>query len=134
TVTEGGEAAAGSGSASHASHGGFTEEDYAAMSEAMNETMLAFPAETEGTGNQILEPEIKADGTKVFELTAAVTPWEVEPGKVVDAWTFNGTVPGPEMHVEVGDKVEIVLHNELPMGTDIHIHGINLPNEMDGVA
>lgn len=134
TVTEGGEAAAGSGSTSHASHGGFTEEDYAAMSEAMNETMLAFPAETEGTGNQIIEPEVKADGTKVFELTAAVTPWEVEPGKVVDAWTFNGTVPGPEMHVEVGDEVEIVLHNELPMGTDIHIHGINLPNEMDGVA
>jgi FtsP/CotA-like multicopper oxidase with cupredoxin domain len=100
----------------------------------MNASVGEFPAETEGVGNQILEPEVKADGTKVFELTAAVTPWEVEPDKVVDAWTYNGMVPGPRMHVDVGDRVEIVLHNELPMATDVHIHGVNLPNSMDGVA
>jgi FtsP/CotA-like multicopper oxidase with cupredoxin domain len=111
-----------------------TEADYQAMSDAMNDTMLEFPAETEGHGNPMLEPEIKADGTKVFELTAEIVEWEVEPGEFVDAWTYNGTVPGPQIHVEVGDKVEIVLHNELPMGTDLHIHGINLPFEMDGVA
>jgi len=27
-----------------------------------------------------------------------------------------------------------VLHNELPMPTDLHLHGINVDNEMDGVA
>jgi uncharacterized cupredoxin-like copper-binding protein len=31
-----------------------------------------FPEETEGLGGQLLEPEILADGTKVFELTASV--------------------------------------------------------------
>jgi FtsP/CotA-like multicopper oxidase with cupredoxin domain len=145
TVTEGGggggggtalAATGGDAATDHSAHGGgeMTEADYQAMSDAMNDSMLEFPAETEGTGNQILEPEVKADGTKVFELTASITEWEVEPGKFVDAWTYNGTVPGPQMHVEVGDKVEIVLNNELPMGTDLHIHGINLPNDMDGVA
>ncbi|MBN2623450.1 MAG: multicopper oxidase domain-containing protein [Acidimicrobiales bacterium] len=145
TVTEGGagaaslaggEAASGDAAAGdHASHGGtMTEADYQAMTDAMNASMSEFPAETEGTGNQILEPEVKADGTKVFELTAQITPWELEPGKFVDAWTYNGTVPGPRMHVEVGDRVEVVLNNDLPMATDLHIHGINLPNEMDGVA
>ena len=142
TVTEGG---AGGGSAlastgeaaaaDHSSHGGdMTEADYQAMSDAMNATMSEFPAETEGHGNELLEPEIKADGTKVFELTAEIVEWELEPGKFVDAWTYNGAVPGPQLHVDVGDKVEIVLHNELPIGTDLHIHGINLPFEMDGVA
>lgn len=145
TVTEGGAgggavAAAGdtggdAAGGDHASHGGeMTEADYQRLSEAMDSSMSEFPAETEGSGNQILEPEVKADGTKVFELTAEITPWEVEPGKFVDAWTYNGMVPGPRMHVEVGDHVELVLHNKLPMATDIHIHGVNLPNEMDGVA
>ncbi len=108
--------------------------DYEAMTAAMNDTISQFPAETEGVGNQELEPTILADGTKHFELTAAITPWEVAPGQVVDAWTYNGMVPGPQMHVDLGDRVEIELINDLPMATDMHLHGINTPNSMDGVA
>jgi uncharacterized cupredoxin-like copper-binding protein len=122
-----------SGPDAHAGHQ-MTAEDFEQMSQAMNDTIAAYPAETEGTGNQILEPTIQAGGVKEFELTAAVTPWEVEPGTTVDAWTYNGTVPGPQIHLDVGDQVRIVLHNELPMGTDLHLHGINVTNEMDGVA
>jgi manganese oxidase len=43
-------------------------------------------------------------------------------------------VPGPQIRVDVGDQVRIVLHNELPMGTDLHLHGINVASDMDGVA
>lgn len=32
------------------------------------------------------------------------------------------------------DVVEVEVHNELPLGTDLHLHGINTPNNMDGVA
>lgn len=140
TVTEGtgggdaAAAAASEGSSGGHAHGGFTEADYQRMSDAMNKTIMAFPAETEGAGNAMLEPEVKADGTKVFELTAEIVEWELEPGEFVEAWTYNGTVPGPQMRVDVGDKVEIVVHNELPMATDVHVHGINIPNAMDGVA
>ena len=35
---------------------------------------------------------------------------------------------------DVGDRVRIKVTNNLPLGTDIHWHGIHLPNEMDGVA
>ena len=124
----------GGGGGEHANHGGMTEADYQRLDEAMEASINEFPAETEGRGNQVLEPEVLPDGTKRFELTAAVTEWEVAPGEVVDAWTYNGMVPGPQIQLEVGDKVEIVLHNELPMGTDLHLHGINVPNSMDGVA
>ena len=82
----------------------------------------------------MLEPTILADGTKHFELTAAITDWEVAPDQVVQAWTYNGMVPGPQMHVDIGDHVEIELHNELPAATDMHLHGVNVPNSMDGVA
>ncbi|HEX2765079.1 MAG TPA: multicopper oxidase domain-containing protein [Candidatus Limnocylindria bacterium] len=92
-----------------------------------------FPAETEGRGNQVLEPEILPDGTKQWELTASVIEWETEPGKVMEAYAYNGMVPGPQLRAEVGDRVRIILHNELPEPTTIHSHGLFVPPEMDGV-
>lgn len=86
------------------------------------------------TGNNLLAPTILPDGTKRFDLTAAITKWEVAPGRVVKAWTYNGVVPGPWIKVNTNDKVEVVIHNKLPIDTDIHFHGIDVPNNMDGVA
>jgi len=103
----------------------------------MDATMLAvaqkFPAKTEGHGGDPLAPKVLADGTKEFDLTAEVVQWEVSPGKKVEAWTYNGVVPAPEIHVNVGDKVRIVLKNDLPESTSLHLHGIVVPNTMDGV-
>jgi FtsP/CotA-like multicopper oxidase with cupredoxin domain/plastocyanin len=116
----------------HAGQGATT--DYAAMDMAMMESILEFPAVTEGKGNQPLEPTILADGTKQYEITVAITPWEVEAGKIVEAWTYNGQAPGPAIRVDDGDRVSVIVHNELPMGTDVHFHGIKLENAMDGVS
>ncbi len=109
------------------------DTDWAALDDAMMNSILAFPAETEGRGNALLEPTV-VDGVKVFELTTEITPWEVEPGRFVDAWSYNGIVPGPMIKVDVGDEVRVILRNRLPMGTDIHWHGVSTPNTMDGVA
>ena len=108
--------------------------DADAMDKLMMDSMLAFPAETEGVGNQILEPEILPDGTKQFELTAAITKWEVSPGVIVDAWSYNGIVPGPMIKVDVGDTVRVIFNNETPMASDIHWHGLPVPNDQDGVS
>jgi uncharacterized cupredoxin-like copper-binding protein len=92
-----------------------------------------FPAVTEGRGNQVLEPTILEDGTKEWELTASVIQWETEPGVVLEAYAYNGTVPGPQLRAEVGDNVRVILHNELTEPTVIHFHGQLVPNAMDGV-
>lgn len=92
----------------------------------------AFPAETQGLGNQPLAPRIE-DGVKVFELTAQELRWETEPGVFVDAMGFNGTVPGPEIRVRPGDRVRIVVRNEMTQPTTLHLHGVTVPNGMDGV-
>ncbi len=86
-----------------------------------------------GQGNQLLDPRILADGTKEFDLTAAIVDWEVEPGKMVKAWTYNAMVPGPVLRADVGDKIKIHLVNNLPESTSMHLHGIRVPNSMDGV-
>ena len=93
----------------------------------------AFPAETAGKGNVVLEPTILDDGTKQWELTASVFEWETEPGVFVEAWGYNEMVPGPQLRAEVGDRIRIVLHNELPAPTTIHSHGLFVPPDMDGV-
>jgi FtsP/CotA-like multicopper oxidase with cupredoxin domain len=103
------------------------------MDASMAKSIAAFPAKTAGLGAQSLAPTILSDGTKQFELTAKIVKWEVAPGKFIEAWTYNGTVPGPTLQVDPGDKVKILLHNELSESTAIHLHGINTPNAMDGV-
>ena len=92
----------------------------------------SFPAKTEGAGNESLEPRI-AHGTKVFEVTAEEVRWETKPGVFVDAMGFNGTVPGPEIRVQQGDHVRMIVHNEMSQPTTMHLHGVTVPNDMDGV-
>ena len=88
---------------------------------------------TKGTGNQPLEATVAPDGAKVFALTAKIVDWEVEPGRTVRAWAYNGQVPGPVIRVNDGDRVRIVVQNRLPQSTSVHFHGIETPNAMDGV-
>ena len=109
------------------------EEMSAEEMAAMHDDLSAFPAETEGQGNQPMEPEIDDDGTKVFELTATHVEWETEPGEIREALAYNDQIPGPRIDVDEGDDVRLVLHNELEVPTALHLHGLVLPNAMDGV-
>lgn len=50
-----------------------------------------------------------------FTLTARTARVTLSSGAVVDAWTFDGQVPGPELRVRQGDLVEVTLVNENSM-------------------
>ena len=101
--------------------------------DAMHEAgVRAFPALTEGRGGQLLEHELDGD-VKVFRLTCRAVQWEYAPGQRVEAWTYNGVVPGPEIRVDEGDKVRIHVTNELAQSTAVHWHGLVVPNNQDGV-
>lgn len=52
----------------------------------------------------------------------------------IHAWGYNGSTPGPTIEVNEGDRIRIILKNELPEPTSIHWHGIELPNDQDGAA
>jgi manganese oxidase len=104
------------------------------MDQAMEDSITAFPAATAGLGAQLLEPTVLADGTKEFAITTSMTQWQVATDRTVEAMTYNGTVPGPTIKVDPGDKVRIVLTNEMPESTSIHFHGLITPNSMDGVT
>ncbi|MBI3660813.1 multicopper oxidase domain-containing protein, partial [Candidatus Acetothermia bacterium] len=68
-----------------------------------------------------------------FYLNVQSGSWEISKDFSVDAWTYNGKVPGPELRVREGDLVRIKVKNSLSVPTTIHWHGVELPNAMDGV-
>ena len=109
--------------------GSISAEQMAAMHET---SMKAFPAKTAGLGSQPLTPSFE-NGVKVFHLMAMPMRWEVSPRQFVTAWAYNEQVPGPEIRVRQGDRIEVVLTNHLPEPTVIHWHGVTVPNGMDGV-
>jgi FtsP/CotA-like multicopper oxidase with cupredoxin domain len=74
------------------------------------------------------------DGAKVFRLTVGPCRHEVAPGMVINAWCYNGRTPGPTIEAVEGDRVRILVTNELPEPTAVHWHGVLLPSGMDGVA
>jgi FtsP/CotA-like multicopper oxidase with cupredoxin domain len=101
--------------------------------DAMHEAgVKSFPAKTEGLGGQPLPFSMDGD-VKVFDLVCQIVQWEFAPGKQVEAWTYNGVVPGPEIRVTEGDKIRVNVSNELPESTAVHWHGLMVPNNQDGV-
>jgi FtsP/CotA-like multicopper oxidase with cupredoxin domain len=66
---------------------------------------------------------------KRFVLTAAVSQINGQ-----QVFALNGSVPGPELRVNQGDRVEVTLINHLPESTTLHWHGVMVPNAEDGVA
>ncbi|MEW5839386.1 multicopper oxidase domain-containing protein [Nitrososphaera sp.] len=57
---------------------------------------------------------------------------EISPGVKYNAWTFNGTIPGPTIRATEGDLVRIHFINNGTMPHSMHFHGIHSA-EMDGV-
>ena len=84
-------------------------------------------------GDQELMPRIEG-GVKVFDLETSIIRWQILPDVHVDAFAFNGQVPGPRLHFRQGDRVRINVVNHLPSTTTVHWHGLILPNVMDGAA
>jgi len=74
------------------------------------------------------------NGVKVFHLISEPVKQELVPGKALDLWGFNGSAPGPLIEANEGDRLRIVLDNHLPEPIATHWHGLEVPNDMDGVA
>lgn len=74
------------------------------------------------------------NGAKEFHLNAGHVQREFIPGIWFDVWGYNGSMPGPTIEVDQGDRVRIVVHNELPEATVVHWHGLEVPNRFDGVV
>ena len=80
------------------------------------------------------EPEY-GEPDRTYELTATDAEVTVGSDERHDGWTYDGEYPGPEIRAVEGERVRVVLENDLPEETTIHWHGMVLEgdNAMDGV-
>lgn len=79
-------------------------------------------------------PDLNPDPRIVeVNMTAQFADVEIAPGKLVHAWTYNGSIPGPLIKTRVGDRLIVHFKNELDDPTTVHFHGMRVPIEMDGV-
>ncbi len=60
-------------------------------------------------GGTMLMSRSALGATREFTLTAAAAIWEIAPGQQVTAWTYNATVPGPELRVSAGDTIRVTV-------------------------
>lgn len=49
---------------------------------------------------------------------------ELAPGKVIDKFAYNGTVPGPVLRLREGRQVSIDIRNDTDIDDIIHWHGL----------
>jgi len=123
---------------SDAADGAATGGSAAAAGTTSGHDMAMSPTGMGGTSNAVIDPQaVPAEGWTardpmlapalegtVHEVALAATEDEIEvaPGVTQQMWTFNGTVPGPILHVKLGDTVRVTLTNEGKLGHSIDFH------------
>jgi len=84
------------------------------------------------SSNNNIQKQQLPSKTHEYTLIAQDTTVEIAPGVRVDAWTYNGTIPGPTLRATEGDRVVIHFINKTPMPHTVHLHGDH-PSAEDGV-
>jgi FtsP/CotA-like multicopper oxidase with cupredoxin domain len=82
-------------------------------------------------------PALAAPAVREFRLT----PHAKSDASLVGApyaatkvWSYDGSVPGPEIRLKQGERLKVVVENRLAVDTTVHWHGIRTPFGMDGVS
>jgi FtsP/CotA-like multicopper oxidase with cupredoxin domain len=69
--------------------------------------------------------------TREIEIAVEERLIEVGNGALVEAWTYNGTVPGPVLRATEGDLIRVRFENRTGNPHNVHFHGSHRP-EHDG--
>lgn len=67
-----------------------------------------------------------------FHLICQPAKCEIAPGKVIECLTYNGILPGPIIRVKEGQLVRLIVHNQSSSATSMDIHGLVLPDSVNG--
>ena len=67
-----------------------------------------------------------------YSLRIAPLRLELAPGKVIETFGYNGTVPGTLLRLREGRPVSIDIRNDTDIDDIVHWHGLFLPSAADG--
>lgn len=69
-----------------------------------------------------------------FKAQVSAVQLAPPPYPKTEIWGYDGMMPGPELRIAQGARVQRKLLNALPQASSVHWHGIRIDNAMDGVA
>jgi nitrite reductase (NO-forming) len=72
-------------------------------------------------------PALDPNPNKTLVIEAIDASVEVAAGVRLNAWTFDGVVPGPVVHVRQGDTINFTLRNNGSIGHSIDFHAAQIP-------
>jgi len=78
------------------------------------------------TGAELAEPATLTSAGGLLDVRLTAAPGVRLAGRATSAWGYNGTSPGPTLHVRPGDLLRIHLVNHLPQATNLHTHGLHV--------
>jgi nitrite reductase (NO-forming) len=83
----------------------------------------------------VAQPPAAPQGDSVnVTLVAKQQLISIAPGIAYQAWTFNGTVPGPIIRVRQGQAVHFTLTNDGTMPHSIDFHAAQVPPDVDYIS
>ncbi|MED5801833.1 multicopper oxidase family protein [Gordonia sp. Z-3] len=73
------------------------------------------------------QPRVLTSENGVLEVDLDVAETDVTIGdSTIRMLTYNGSAPGPTLHLHPGDRLRIHLHNGLDQPTNLHTHGLDV--------
>src|SRR5215211_4784345 len=92
----------------------------------------AFTTETEGLPEASSPGVVRLHDGDIFDL--CIRPVRKRIGDdEVRMLGYNGSIPGPTLHVDQGSEVTVHVTNDGDVETTVHWHGLRLENRYDGV-
>ncbi len=84
-------------------------------------------SEPKSSDDAWFEPSVLSSAGGVLAVELRVAEREVLIGeRRVRMLSYNGTVPGPTLHLRPGDTLRVRLRNELAVPTNLHTHGLHV--------
>ncbi|HEX3790346.1 MAG TPA: multicopper oxidase domain-containing protein [Pseudonocardiaceae bacterium] len=93
---------------------------------------LPQPFRTELPVPSVLAPVRTDATTDYYEITQRSAALRILPGLTTQAWTYQGSFPGPTLKSTSGRHTVVTHTNQLPHPTVVHLHGGHTPTDSDG--
>ena len=98
------------------------------------------PGRSSSSGPTLSVADLRGSGApapggtrRQYALTAQTATVRLPSGREIQAWTYNGQVPGPPITATVGDLIEVTLRNtDIEDGVTLHWHGYDVACGEDG--
>ena len=74
-------------------------------------------------------PPLARAGRVARTITITQQRVAVGAGRDMDAWTFDGRIPGPILRVREGDTLALTVRNLTPHPHNLHTHGAHVPTQ-----